>query len=266
MEHILRYNGHKVRYKDQGSGTPIVLLHGYLESLNSWNEFAAALASDYRVITPDLPGHGETGVPGTVSSMDYMAEVVKYVLESAGISKAVVIGHSMGGYATLAFAARYPDALSGFGLFHSAPFPDTDEKKKNRDREIQLVREGKKNLIFNTNIPKMFADDNLEIMADKVEAAKEIARHTPEEGIIAVLEGMKARSDRTQLVKEPPAPFLYLLGKKDKYIAFENIEPFISGLDKAQVEILENSGHLGFIEEKERAEEIIRAFMTRIKL
>jgi len=262
MEHNIQYNGHNVRYKDQGSGTPLVLLHGYLESLNSWDNFAASLASEYRIITPDLPGHGETGVPGTVSSMDYMAEVVKYVMESAGITKAIVIGHSMGGYATLAFADRYPEALLGFGLFHSAPFPDTDEKKKNRDREIQLVREGKKNLIFNTNIPKMFADDNLERLADKVETAKEIARGTPEEGIIAVLEGMKARPDRTQLVKNPEVPFLYLLGKKDKYIAFENIEPFISELTNARIEILENSGHMGFVEEKERSEEIIKAFMS----
>ena len=144
MHRFFEYNNSKIRYKDQGNGKPIVLLHGYLESLDIWHNFAEKLAGKYRVISLDIPGHGSSDVIAETHTMDLMADIVHSLLSHQEINKCLLVGHSMGGYVTLAFADKYMDRLDGFILFHSSPFPDTDDKKDQRNREKALIREGKK--------------------------------------------------------------------------------------------------------------------------
>ena len=190
----------EVRYFDEGTGTPVILLHGYLESLEIWNPFTEKLSKTFRVICPDLPGHGHSGIIGSTHTMDLMALIIRELLIKLSVDKCVIIGHSMGGYVTLAFAENYPAHMKGYSLFHSVPFPDTEEKKYNRNREIELVRQGKKELLINTNIPKGFADHNLDRLKPEVERAKKIGRKTPDAGIIAMLEGMKCRPNRSAVI------------------------------------------------------------------
>src|SRR4051812_6939833 len=97
----------KVRYSDKGKGRVIVLLHGFLESLEIFDELSAKLSKSFRVISIDLPGHGQTPVLGYIHSMELMAQCVKSVLDSLHLKKYVVVGHSMGGYAALAFAELF---------------------------------------------------------------------------------------------------------------------------------------------------------------
>ena len=242
-----------VAFKDLGKGTPLVLLHGYLESMEIWGEFADLLANNYRIILIDLPGHGKSGVSGKIHTMEMMADAVNEVLTSLQIDKCILVGHSMGGYVTLAFLDKYPDKLLAYSLFHSTPFADNEEKKANRDREINLIREGKKEMIYNVNIPKMFADDNLDEFEREINYAKEIAKNTPDEGIIALLNGMKERPERVELIKNTQVPFLLVLGKKDNYIPYDIVSEKIGIPRNLTKLILEKSGHIGFIEEKEKA-------------
>src|SRR3972149_4760338 len=109
----------KVRYSDKGKGRVIVLLHGFLESLEIWDEFSNKLSKRFRVLAIDLPGHGKTPAIGYVHSMELMAECAKAVLDSLELRKYVVAGHSMGGYVALAFAEMFPQNLSGLCIFHS---------------------------------------------------------------------------------------------------------------------------------------------------
>ncbi|MFW5886960.1 MAG: alpha/beta fold hydrolase [Bacteroidota bacterium] len=252
-----------INYRDQGKGFPVVLLHGYLESQKVWDEFAYKLAEKYRVITLDLPGHGESDLPGMIATMDDMAEAVKAVLDHLKIKKAVVIGHSMGGYVTLAFAENFPELLKGFGLFHSVASADPPEKKQNRDREIHLVKEGKKELIINTNIPKMFSDRHVATMVDEVEYVKRIALKTPERGIIAALEGMKQRPERLHVLKDANVPVLFIAGMKDNYIPFSKIEEQSNLVKNCMLVKLENSGHEGFMEEFEISLEAVSDFLEK---
>lgn len=252
-----------IRYKSEGAGTPLVLLHGYLESLNIWNKLAAELSKEFRVVSIDLPGHGHSGIIANVHTMEIMAEGVNVVLNKLEINKCILIGHSMGGYVTMAFADLFPGRLYGCSLFHSTPFADTEEKKQNRDREIELVNQGKKELIFNTNIPKAFADDNLNRLKSEVERAIQIARNTADKGIRAVLEGMKLRKDRSEILINSNIPVLLILGKKDNYISFDAIMKKIVLNDKGEIFILENSGHMGFIEETEESLAAVTSFVRR---
>ncbi len=263
MIHYATLNKTKIRYKEEGEGTVVVLLHGYLETLEIWESFSSSLANSFRVISVDLPGHGESGIIGPVHSMDLLAEAVNKVLDDARVEKCVLFGHSLGGYVTLAFADNYPERLFGYSLFHSAPFADTEEKKKNRDREIELIQQGKKDLIFKTNIPKEFANDNLERLKDEADRAISRAFISPEDGIIAILEGMKARPDRSDVIKNSKVPFLWILGKKDNYIQYDAIKDKTDINENGKVFVLENSGHIGFIEEKDNAINEVTDFINK---
>ncbi|MBN1416229.1 MAG: alpha/beta hydrolase [Bacteroidales bacterium] len=241
----------KLHALSEGDGFSLVLLHGYLESMNIWDDFAARLKQHFRVIRMDLPGHGESGPVAPAHSMEIMAESVKTVLDALSVNKCLLVGHSMGGYVTLAVAEAMMEKLYGFCLFHSTPFADNDEKKANRDREIELVQKGKKELIINSNIPKGFADDNLLKFQTHVAKAISIALKTPDDGIIAALRGMKSRCDRSSVIQNSPVPVLWILGEKDNYINYQAVREKIALNRMGRLLILKNSGHMGFIEEHE---------------
>lgn len=251
-------------YTDKGQGPAIVLVHGYLNSKESWGPFAGELAKSYRVICPDVPGHGKSPVIGDTHSMYAMASQIRKLLEELGIKKCTMIGHSMGGYITMSFAEHFPHMLNAFSLFHSTPYADTEEKKAQREREIQLVKEGKLSQIVNTNIPKAFADSNQKQMKTEAERAKEIALKQPPEGVIALLRGMKERPDASETLKNAELPFMLILGKKDNYIDYKSIYPKITLPGNSAFAALDRSGHMGFIEEPEKSVEVVHKFMTMV--
>jgi pimeloyl-ACP methyl ester carboxylesterase len=257
----LRFKGINIRYQDQGEGETVVLLHGYLESLEIWNGFAGELGKSFRIIRPDLPGHGKSGVIGETHDMELHADAIRQILDEEKVDRCTLIGHSLGGYVTLAFLDKYPDRIRRFSLFHSHPFADSETVKANRKREIHLVQNGEKNSIFEVNIPKAFADENLEKLPDDLQWAKDIAYQTPGEGITANLKGMMQRPDRSLLLKETMKPFLLIAGRKDKYIDYDTVIPKIGLPEQGKLVTLESSGHLGFVEEQKKSLEIIYDFM-----
>jgi pimeloyl-ACP methyl ester carboxylesterase len=122
------YKGEKVFFTDTGKGRVVVLLHGFLGSKQIWKKTAENLARSYRVISIDLPGHGQSPCYGYVHSMELMAKCVKAVMDSLRLKRYVIVGHSMGGYAALAFADLFPDNLRGLCLFHSTAYPESQPR------------------------------------------------------------------------------------------------------------------------------------------
>ena len=152
--------GNKLHYSLQGKGKTIVLLHGFMESLNLWKYFTRRLSSGFRVLSIDLPGHGLSENIRKVHSMELMADTVNAVLKELGIASCHMVGHSMGGYVSLAFAERYPRKLKGLTLFHSHAMADSAEARKNRDRAIKLVSQDKIGYVQNF-FPLLFAEQNI---------------------------------------------------------------------------------------------------------
>ena len=261
MKKKIQYKNVDVVYKDRGEGVCIVLLHGYLETGEIWTGFDDRLIERFRVLIPDLPGHGQSGTWGKVHSMNDLAASLNAILDAENIEKIFLIGHSMGGYVTMAFADLFPEKLSGYALFHSTCFADSDEKRENRDREISLVLCRKKRQIINVNIPKGFADNHLETLKSEIDRAKSLALSNSEEGIVAILNGMKGRPDRTHVLKDPMIPLLLIGGMKDNYIPSEVFEKLVLLAPHASVLRLERSGHMGFIEEPEAAAGAIAAMV-----
>ena len=249
----------KVRYSDKGKGRVIVLLHGFLESLEVFDEFSTKLSKTFRVISIDLPGHGQTPTIGYLHTMELMAECAKAVLDSLGIRKYVVVGHSMGGYVALAFAELFPQNTIGLCLFHSTAMPDSEEKKKDRDRVAEIVKHDHTQFVSDL-IPKLFAEENLSLLKEEVAKAKQIALDTPKEGIVAALKGMKERPSRELVLKNAKCPVLFIIGKKDVILAWENLLLLTSLPKKSYQLVLEHAGHMGFYEAPEETFKTLRKF------
>lgn len=259
----LPFKSSSVHFDDQGSGKVVVLLHGYLETMEIWGDFATRLAQHFRVLTIDIPGHGKSGKVADVHTTDLMAEAVDLVLTCLRIEKCFLIGHSMGGYVALAFMAKYRYKTAGICLLHSNPFADTEEKKKNRDNDIQLIKDGKLADILSVHVPKEFANDNIHKFAKEIEKGKAIGMNCPPEGIIALIEGLKVRPDRQDLLKETGLPVLFVLGKKDNYTPYDIMHMVAQRTSTGEILTLEHSGHMGFIEEQESCLNAIVSFVSQ---
>lgn len=254
--------GIPVHISDTQSGTKtLVLLHGYLETLSIWDDFIPLLNKDIRIIRIDLPGHGLSGTHPEINTTDFSSQVVYEALQKCGVTECIIGGHSMGGYVALAFSANYPEATRGLCLFHSTPNPDPEEKRDGRNREIALIREGKLSLAIAKGVPHMFAEDNIGHFAEKILEIKEVAETCDPEGIIACLEGMRARPDRNAFLAGFTKPLLFIFGEKDRYISLDVAKALSEKYKQAQVLWLANSGHNGFIEEPAKVAEKINAFL-----
>lgn len=257
----LTYKNTAISYTDEGKGTAVVLLHGFLENKTMWAELIPALSKKYRIITIDLLGHGQTEPMGYVQTMEDNADAVQAVLSELRIRKAVLAGHSMGGYVALAFAELYPEQVRGVMLINSTSIADSDERKANRDRAIKAVKHNYTNFV-SLSIANLFAEDNRVRLADAIEEVKQQALKTPLQGIVASLEGMKIRKDREVLLHFAAYPILLVLGKKDPVL---NYEENISQIEGTAVKLVTfNDGHMSPIENREQLAEAILLFLKEI--
>jgi len=259
---FLEFRNTKIHYKLSGKGKKVVLLHGYLEDLTVWDDFADELEKHFEVLRVDLLGHGQSSTISEVSTVEMQAEMLNFVMETLHFDKAIIFGHSMGGYITLAFLEKYPEKLLAYSLFHSHPFADSEAVKANRLREIELIKDGKKELLIKQSIPNMFAEKSKELYTQNIESTITRALHFDNEGIIAALLGMRLRPDRSNLLSTSSYPLLYIWGKEDKFVTAETFER-IQFPENAEILILNQSGHCGFIEEKEKSLQTCIAFVNQ---
>lgn len=254
------YNKSTVHYSITGSGPCITLLHGFTESSEIWQPFVKELSKYYTCVTIDLPGHGHSPSGSEILNMETIGTLVFDILSNLKISQTVLVGHSMGGYGALAFAEKYPQMLSGLCLFHSHASADTLDGKINRDRTIEIVKNNKKNFIA-LFIPDLFALQNIAKYNKEIDALTQTALNMDISGIVNALEGMKNRKDYTDTLKNIKCPVLFIIGKQDKRIPLEAIKNQIFLPACSFSLILENTGHMGYIEEKHLTLKQIRNFI-----
>jgi pimeloyl-ACP methyl ester carboxylesterase len=165
----------------------------------------------------------------------------------------------MGGYVALAMTELFPEQVKGLCLFHSTAMPDSAEKKLDRDRVAEIVMQDHKEFVSGL-IPKLFAAENISILKNEVDTARKIALDTPAQGIVAALYGMKNRSSRELVLKNAQCPVLFIIGKKDVILAWENLL-LLTSLPKRSFNIvLEHAGHMGFYEAPVETFKALRKF------
>jgi len=251
-----------LNYTDEGVGKVIVLLHGFTESLKIWTGFSTQLSKKYRVITIDLPGHGKSDCFDKVHTMELMADLIYATLKKLKVGKCLMVGHSMGGYVTLAFAAKYPKMLKGFGLFHSHCFPDSSAEQENRNRTIAIVNQDKFSYVAQF-IPSLFPVAVHKKFSKQIERLIQRASKMEKEGIVAALEGMKVRKDQSGLLKNTTLPVLFILGQKDSRVPLARLWEMIAMPAVSEVLLLRECGHMGYIEASDETFNTLLGFVRK---
>ena len=244
-----------------GQGKPVVLVHGFCESKAIWAKIQPALAEEYQVIALDLGGFGDSAnlLPHP-TSVESLALQIKDLLWHLGIDKAVWIGHSLGGYVSLAFAEKYPAQVQGLGLLHSSALPDSEEKKKVRQNVIDFVeKNGVEPFIENFVEPLFYSKRHPELQAS-IHAVQQIAMQSSLKAVVEVTKAMRDRPDRSHVLRNANYPVLLAIGREDTAVHFESYIPQLSLAPDTLVHIWKETGHMGMYERPTETLELLRYF------
>ncbi len=252
----------KIHYSDSGKGPAVVLIHGFLENSTMWKRFVSDFSQRNRVILIDLPGHGKSECFGYTHTMEEMAGCVEAVLKQLKIRKVKLVGHSLGGYVALAFADLFPDKTKGICLFFSTTRADSPQKKKDRTRAINVVKENHKSFI-RVAFPMLFRSKFRKLKKKEIKTAKLKALQTSKQGIIASLEGMKKRPSREILLKFPPYPIHIISGERDPIISVKTMQQQMTRSENVTGVVLKEPGHMGHIEAPEECLRELQFFLKK---
>ena len=259
----LLYKGEFLEYEVRGDGLPVMLLHGFTEDRRIWDALLTGMENKFRWILPDLPGSGQsTGNPILISLKDF-AEIIPAILENENLPAVVLIGHSMGGYISLAFAEKYPDKMIGLGLFHSGSYADSPEKKESRDKNIRFIQKNGAAPFVEQSLPGLYSDCfNAE---NPQEIQKQVQRYAnfSVESLVVYLEAMKNRAASTEVLKTITKPVLFIMGEEDKAIPLKDALEQCHLPRISYIHILAHTAHMGMIENTLLCHSIVDQFLEQ---
>ncbi len=247
-------------YRKFGNGYPVILIHGFCETHEIWNGFAEALAKKCEVFSIDLPGFGESPLPSTPFSIDDVGvEIFKWIFDKK-INKPVVIGHSLGGYVTLALAKMHPENFAGIGLFQSTAYPDSEEKKSNRNKVIEFVKAHGVDLYIDTYVPGLFLDKK----HPAIPLVDKIARKTSKESLWGYAAAMRDRPSSIDFIKNYQKPMLLLGADQDVIIPATVTQELGRLAPRSIVHLLKDTGHMGMYESPEESVKAVEKFALKV--
>jgi pimeloyl-ACP methyl ester carboxylesterase len=272
MEKKFQYLSSNISYSVEGVGKPVVLIHGFGEDSTIFNSQIDFLKDYCLLIVPDLPGTGKSELfksnnQHPTYSIQYPASITDYanciyaLLQQENIKNCTMIGHSMGGYISLAFAKQFPQLLNGFGLLHSTAFADNEEKKQNRLRGIQLIADyGGYSFLKNT-IPNLFSSNFKEQFPDKVEAVIEASKQFSNEALQQYSFAMMNRPDSTDVLQGSKVPVLFILGTEDVAAPLNDVLQQTHLPNCSYIYVLSNVGHMGMWEATDKVNSYLLQFI-----
>jgi pimeloyl-ACP methyl ester carboxylesterase len=257
-------NGVEIAYTDQGKGTPILFVHGYPLSKAMWDPQAKGLASNFRVMTMDLRGHGESEAPLWLYTMEMFADDIKALLDHLSINQVVLAGFSMGGYVTFAFYRKYRNLVKALILADTRPQADSPEGKQGRFKTAQTAHQQGGGVIADAMLPKLLTAQSLQSKNDLVQSVRKIMTHTPVAGIVGDLMAMAGRPDSVPLLSEISCPTLILVGEQDGLTPPADAKLMAEKIKKSRLEIIPAAGHLSNLEQPDHFNKAVRNFLETL--
>ncbi len=257
----------RLAYSDDGPGPVVVLLHGFPLSRAMWDEQVSGIGSTYRIIAPDLRGHGESPAPEGVYTMDEMADDVVELLDTLSISERIVLGGlSMGGYVALSLIARYPERVRALMLFDTRAGADTPEAAQTREMNARkvLAEDSAKELV-DSMIPKLFSKITLEQRPERVEPMRAVMESNTPRGIAGALRGMAVRPDRRINLPDIKVPALIIVGEHDVITPPDEAKSLASAIPHATLEVIPETGHMAPYENPAAANAVILRFLKNLE-
>lgn len=263
MNKEIQITGKKIFYRVTGEGNPVMLVHGFGEDGTVWKNQLEFLKDKFRIIIPDLPGSGKSELIEN-SSIEDMAEVLHQIIHEEDIDHCVMIGHSMGGYITLAFAEMYWNHLTAFGLFHSSAYADSKEKITTRQKGIEFINEHGAFAFLKTATPNLFSPltkaENPGLIDKQINSLDNFSPAA----LVSYYEAMISRPDRTAILLQATVPVLFIIGKYDNAVPPEDSLQQCHLPEKSYIHMLNRSGHMGMLEEPQQSNQILEKFLLDI--
>lgn len=287
MQKTFTWHSATIAYRVEGKGKPVVLLHGFGEDSTIWNQQVAYLKEYCLLITPDLPGSGKSALlslefkvrdlelkekgTATVNTksqtpnilVDDYADCIYALLQEEKISTCTMLGHSMGGYITLAFAENYPSVLNGFGLIHATAFADSEEKKKIRERGIEMIEQYGAHSFLKTTIPNLFGKRYKEAHPEKIIELISAAESFTKEALQQYYRAMISRPNRAPVLESNPLPVLFVMGTEDVAAPIKEVLRQTYLPNNSYIHVLQETGHMGMWEAPDQLNAYMLAFINR---
>jgi pimeloyl-ACP methyl ester carboxylesterase len=258
------FRGCELVYEIRGEGTAVMLVHGFTEDRRIWDPLLSGIENKYQWIIPDIPGSGDSAYNGSLKQIRDFAEFIGAVLENENLQKLVLIGHSMGGYMSLAFAEKYPEKIRALGLFHSSAYPDSEEKKESRDKNIRFIQNHDPSLFVEQSIPGLFSESFKAEHPEEISKLIERYANFKRESLVQYLEAMKNRPATTGVLESITKPVLFIIGEEDKAIPIKDSLELCHLPRISYIHILTRTAHMGMIENTSLCNSFVDRFLSAI--
>lgn len=257
MENLLNFTSH-------GKGKTIVFLHGFCESTEIWDHFIQSFIKEYHVVCIDLPGHGKSAGLGENTTIDSITNLVNKTILSITSDKVILVGHSLGGYVTIAYADKFSTHLAGFCFFHSSAYEDSQEKKENRNKTAEYVEKHGVEAFSNPFVPGLFYGPRKEELKESIIYATKIALKMKSENIVNTILAMRDRKERTKVLEQTNLPVAFIVGKDDTAVPLEKSLAQCHLPKQSTVLFLAKTGHMGMFERKIECSLFLKGFFGQV--
>jgi 3-oxoadipate enol-lactonase len=241
-----------------------VLLHGFPFNHTIWQAQVEALSDEYRVITPDLRGHGQSPTPEGVYTVDLMANDVVGLLDGLGIDRAVWVGHSMGGYVTMAALRRSPTHVRAAALVATHPYADSPEKQQDRVSSAQRALESGSAAVVSGMVNVLFAPGT-DLESDEVRRVRGVMVNTPRVGVAGALEAMAGRPESVETLRNTPIPLVMIAGAQDQIVKPDMLDTLVKDVPRLRLVTISGAGHMPMIEQPDATTAALREFLRTVQ-
>jgi 3-oxoadipate enol-lactonase len=258
-------NGISLAVHDEGSGPPILFVHGFPLSHSMWRSQLAAFSTDHRVIAPDLRGFGESDVTEGTVTMEQHADDLVALLDELNVDEPVVLcGLSMGGYIAWQFLRKYPERLRALILCDTRAIADTPDGVENRKRLAKMVIENGSAAVAAAMLPNLFSPVTDKRDQSVIDELRQTIATTSPQGIAAASLGMAERPDVTSLLPTIKTPTLLVVGEDDGISTPEEMKTIADAMPKARLEVIPESGHMSPLENPAMVNQVILEFLQSL--
>lgn len=260
----VQLNGITLAYSDRGTGLPLVFLHAFPLNRTMWAPQERDLAADFRVITVDLRGHGESDAPLWRYSLDQAAEDVRALLDHLAIRQAVFVGLSMGGYLLFAFYKKYAGLVQGLILADTRAQADSPEGKEGRFQMAQTAYKQGPAAIADIMMPKLLSPATIRTKPDLVQAVRTMIEGNQVSGIAGDLMAMAERPDSVPLLNQIACPTQIIVGELDQATPPSEARLMADHIPGARIAAIPGAAHLSNLEQPDLFNRIVRAFASEL--
>jgi 3-oxoadipate enol-lactonase len=255
----------EIFYEVLGSGPPVVLLHPFPANHDLWKPAAQAVLSRYRVILPDLRGHGDSDIGEGPATMEKHAADIARILDHEEVGRAPVVGVSIGGYVLFEFWRKYRPRVEALVLCNTKAQADTTEARAGRLQAAADVLERGTEPFFESMLPKLIGKTTRSTRPDVVEGALRLMRKMSSEDVAMVQRGMAERPDSVETLKTINVPTMVVTGDEDILTGVADAELMRQNIPGSQMRMIAKAGHYSPWEQPEEVGKLLRQFLDMLR-